>query len=55
MVEKKEKESKSMPFPDGSMKQDGNGTMDYTSKQEKFESEDKSALNRGAFKKGKRY
>lgn len=50
MVQKKEKGSKGMPLPDGALKQDSSGSMDYTSKQEKFERQDKSKISRGSFK-----
>lgn len=53
MVEKKEKESKSMPFPDGVLKQGSNGSMNYDSKQEGFEKSDSAKVKRGSFKDGR--
>lgn len=53
MKSKKQEKNKSMPMPDGALKQDTNGSMDYDSKQEKFEREDVSKIKRGSFKDGR--
>lgn len=50
---KKNEEKKSggsIPVADGLLQQKNNGTMDYSGKQEKFEKEDKTKLQRNGFK-----